>query len=429
MNFWVNLTGHAATWRFQHSDQIDEWLASVPWRRDGDVRVLRIPCPELFVEIATALGRAARAVDIYGDIDVLILPGVNDERSIEMRLRSEFGLSDEATFRDFLRHFVSKLTRPTVIIAFVARASDGVLADDEARGLRDRVAASHPTVAATFVLMDVADAPLTGDGMRVTIGGPNCIVLRSQLVGEEQAWRAYTHVRLAWEVGGNLGVALEWNESAFDSLQRADDDGFERILNDRAEVAFAALDSTVANSVNDSIAKASSDRKVHLPENLFWSPAEDDWPRPVPGVARAILRRNNTHPARPLLRSCLVCAPLARAVLDRCLSLEARVRSNSAIITLSPEQNSAANRDWLRFRSDELEVVSKLYPAGAPAKPLNAIEFTSFDEFLRLSPTLPRELRRTAGYLKQLRNALAHGHYVSWSALQFLWQIEEQLWL
>ena len=291
MNFWVNLTGHAATWRFQHSDQIDEWLASVPWRRDGDVRVLRIPCPELFVEIATALGRAARAVDIYGDIDVLILPGVNDERSIEMRLRSEFGLSDEATFRDFLRHFVSKLTRPTVIIAFVARASDGVLADDEARGLRDRVAASHPTVAATFVLMDVADAPLTGDGMRVTIGGPNCIVLRSQLVGEEQAWRAYTHVRLAWEVGGNLGVALEWNESAFDSLQRADDDGFERILNDRAEVAFAALDSTVANSVNDSIAKASSDRKVHLPENLFWSPAEDDWPRVPFFVAITHIRR------------------------------------------------------------------------------------------------------------------------------------------
>lgn len=427
MNLRVHLAGHWAWWRFQQSGRLDEWLSSEPWRREGDVVVLRIPGRKLFERIAEALGRAARSSDTHGDVEVRVLPAIGDTRSLEQRLRFLLDLSDAATSRDFCEHLARFMTRPTIFVAFVDGPSSAGLADDEARRLRDRLAFVREGSAATFVLMDVAEAPLTGDVIRLTIGRPLDSALHLEDSTEERSWRAYVHTRLAWEVAGDVGTAFDWNESGFSDLTPGDDDCLERLLNERAKSMFDSLDSSLAEQLSDALGQPRPNlANAPWNERFCWNPSGEDWRRPAPWLARALLLRCRNHCGRSLLRSCLVCSPLAREILDRCMVLEARERARSGSQTQSPDADSQSRKNWDEFQRNA-RVESSLYPKCCPARPQEPVELAAFGEFIQLTKPPNRSEYDPRYDLLHLRNAIAHGHYVNWQALRLLWQIEEKL--
>ena len=66
------------------------------------------------------------------------------------------------------------------------------------------------------------------------------------------------------------------------------------------------------------------------------------------------------------------------------------------------------------------------YPASCPAEPADSWAFTTFGEFLHAtSPVSPQW--SVWHELRELRNGLAHNHYLCWRVVTKLIDIEAQL--
>lgn len=142
-------------------------------------------------------------------------------------------------------------------------------------------------------------------------------------------------------------------------------------------------------------------------------------PRLRPWIARALLARPQEQAARWALRAGLVCQPLAAALLARCLELEAGWRTMSCRRLLRftgarPADVSARQR---RFFQDALGGVE--YPAAHPARPVETADAWAFATLGELIECLDQahsgeSWLRPARELRDLRNALAHGHPATW---------------
>jgi hypothetical protein len=137
------------------------------------------------------------------------------------------------------------------------------------------------------------------------------------------------------------------------------------------------------------------------------------------------LTRRLAGEAAYLLRGCRVCAPLAKELLSRCFDLEARER----VLCLA-ERGSAGLPDEIRERYENFirgEERSEylFYPRGCPAAPADPWDFATYGELLYiLKPVRKHDLHQID--LRNLRNALAHGHYAGWHAVTMLRRIEQQ---
>src|SRR5262249_55631063 len=156
-----------------------------------------------------------------------------------------------------------------------------------------------------------------------------------------------------------------------------------------------------------------------------WRPPGETRLRPVPWVARALLCLHEGEEVRFLLRGCLVCAPLAKEVLSRCFDLEARERTLCwAERGELPLPREITDR-YQKFMEAVPATEYRFYPAGCPAAPTDAWPFATFGELLvNLGHSRQRWPHRYE--LRDLRNALAHGHYVGWYAVQALRRVEQQ---
>jgi hypothetical protein len=126
---------------------------------------------------------------------------------------------------------------------------------------------------------------------------------------------------------------------------------------------------------------------------------------------------------RALLRGCLVCQPLALEILGRCFALELRLRSRveGSLRELRPPESAERMLAQFRTRLDFYE--RKLYPSGSPALPESAWVFASLGELLSaLGVPAKSELQE----LGHLRNALAHGHYAGWAAIDSVRRAESR---
>jgi hypothetical protein len=59
---------------------------------------------------------------------------------------------------------------------------------------------------------------------------------------------------------------------------------------------------------------------------------------------------------------------------------------------------------------------SARYPVNSPAAPTNGWEFATLGEFIAALPPTP--VRSTLHEIREIRNAMVHGHYVSWHTLE-----------
>src|SRR5262249_43277242 len=279
---------------------------------------------------------------------------------------------------------------------------------------------------ATLVFLDTAAFPLLGDPLDFTVGGPSDPVLGF----DKELWKAYVHARLAWEAGGDLARAMAWDAQGVQRLGVGADDSLENMLNQGAEEEYRRLPAPMQargqEAVKQVVKRVAKPNFAGLMESgAFWKPPGESGLRPTPWLARAMLRLNLAPEAAFLLRSCLVCAPLAREVLGRCFDLEARERAVGFANRGSLPPPPDAVERFKRFNEKQADTGAEFYPADCPARPSDPWVFTVFGEFLNSLP-YDRDRRNFTNGLRTLRNALAHGHYISWAVLTALRKLERE---
>lgn len=425
MNVPVALAGHVANWRFRGSSELDAWLAGRPWRDRGGLVVVRIGSAAMADKIARAVSFAVRGLDDPDVREDLVFPqGKATPLELLQRVARTDARGDAAQqYRDLA---VGLQTYPTVGIVRPPESAPPAGFTRQTGELIGQLRKAYSGARATLVFLDTSQFPLVSDPFDFTVGGPSDPVLGF----DKELWKAYVHARLAWETGGDLARAMAWDQSGFQRLGVGADDSLENLFNHRAEEEYrrlpAATQAKAQEAVKQVVKRAGPQACAGLMDcGAFWKPPGESGPRPAPWLARAMLRLSLAPEAAFLLRSCLVCAPLAREVLGRCFDLEARERA--AVFASRgnlPPPPDAVDR-FKRFTDRQADSGAEFYPADCPAKPSDAWSFTVFGEFLNSLP-YDRDRREFNNGLRTLRNALAHGHYIGWAVLSALRRLEKE---
>lgn len=452
MNLNVSLAGCQCPWRFRDFTLLDAWLADRPWIDRGGVKVVRVSSARVGVGIAQAIRRNILAHDEgTSDVRIHLLDPSWTELSQYTVITRVLGLSPDLPRRELLRQASRVLLhRPTVLLFEGPHVSDPCARGDSPEPQEGRARASRSLLeewthfldevgriegaVVTILAFDTPTRPRASSFYDLTVGMPAEGVLRESSASESVLWHAYVHARLAWEVAGDLDRAQCWDEEGFASIPIGSDEALESLLNRCAEKTHADLHPAlkelltqylaqlVRPSQHDVLDKRSAAAEL-LSRGVLWKPAGESLARPVPWMARALLLHQEAEDARFLLRGCLVCAPLAKELLSRCFDLEARER----IIcwaergdTVLPSNIQDRFRTFMEGdpRSEYL-----FYPVGCPAAPADVWPFATYGELLYLlKPARQHDQHQID--LRNLRNALVHGHYVSWHAVTMLRRIE-----
>jgi hypothetical protein len=257
-----------------------------------------------------------------------------------------------------------------------------------------------------------------------------------------ESWCAYLHLRLAWETAGNLHRAERWNTVyRIERLPDGEDQFLEQALNRAAADAYKDVPEETRQQIETHLAESSN---IERAGQSLWQPWDElqQWglvwltpgtqvPGPSPWFARALLLRGAKGPVRNLLRNSLVCAPLSRQVLSACFDLEAHERARCAADL--PDE-SQASRDTLqsyhRFQRGDENSEAAFYTEDCPARPDDVWHFAAWGEIIeRMRPSSTGSRTYSRHKLRVLRNALSHGHYVSWCMLCRLREVRRELGL
>jgi hypothetical protein len=269
---------------------------------------------------------------------------------------------------------------------------------------------------------------ISSESIEMDVGGPIAPLLDDAPDKPHRNWAIYLHTRLAWESAGNLDRAMQWEQGIGSRVGYGQDAQLEASLNKLATEEWGRVARESANEVRDRLCRATPraapmDESL-LRQRLFWRPHGSTVSRPAPWVARALLLEGKSDEAYELLRVSLVCGPLLRAAVGRCLDLEAHARTRFREFLRDPLQlEPEASSRLAAFRAGRGPDV-QLYPKGCPALPTTGWAFTEFGPFIGALRSLPQTQRDALNDLRTLRNALAHGHFVPWIVFEKLREVE-----
>ncbi len=439
MNLTITLAGHTADWRFRDSAALGSWLALAPWQGRGEVRVVRISSAELAPTFLAGLRREVRAHDDGRSGVAFHEVGTADRAgglpaAVADLLEVPPGLNRFEVIQETARRLSG---RPGVVLVPPAAGSapPRPQALDEARDWLQRLRKADAGVQAAVLLLDTSRQRLGATVFDLSVGLPVDRLLAGPGANAGALWRGYLHHRLAWESAGDPERAAR-AQSAVARLSAGADADFERLLNDTARAAHDALPGAVRQDAKQYLEERVkptrtrgwlTQRAADLEQQrLLWRPRGATANHvPAPWLARAFLLARAVPVCELPLRDCLVCAPLAHELLDRCFDLEGQERAALWAARSDSAPPDRAVERWQSFREPS-SFQAALYPPGCPARPEDAWPFATFGEFL--SVLAPEGPRRDAWYdLLNLRNHVAHGHYVAWAAVEKLRQVEDVL--
>jgi hypothetical protein len=157
---------------------------------------------------------------------------------------------------------------------------------------------------------------------------------------------------------------------------------------------------------------------------LLWSPLGRSECQIVPWAARAMALGTYEPDAAMLLRYAIVPLPLVSEALGKCFELEARERSLYWPMRRECVPTPELEWEYARFMEGSLQSISPLYPKAAPCV-VDPWCFASMGEFFSgLPKDTGTDHRRN---VKLVRNALSHGHSLSWNMLKLLRSAENAL--
>ncbi len=346
-------------------------------------------------------------------------------------LADSLGLPEPAQLRTFAASLSEALTERAYVFTVVLDSAPSAAWLNQEQELLDMLSKISSTAVFTMVGFfqgsSAAGAPLLFD---FRVGVPAASALGEVSASEVARWSAYLHQRLAWECGGDVELAIQWAERgdlADIAASVGLDETLEATLGRLAEARFAQLSQEVASAWR---AFASGAAAPSAGVGMWRQSHCAEW-RPAPWLARALLRQGATGAARWQLRGCLVCRPLAAAILAACFDLETRLQARHAarLIMDTSSLSGRAAETHEAYIAGQYPALS--YPPSHPAppdRPEDVWLFASLGEVVtHLSPSLSRTVRSDYRDLVSLRNGIAHGHHVGWAQCQTLHRLSLRL--
>jgi hypothetical protein len=433
VNLTVTVAGYPAKWHFRDGQKLENWLAGRPWLSRNEARGVRVSAACFAAAFLARLRQAMRGHDdgssgvAFVEVRPEALPG-----GLALALAEALEVPPAERFELYGRLKERLAEGPTVfLVPPPDQPRPGLL--EEAGEFLEAMAKPAGAVRVLLLLADTPRQRLLGSAFDLSVGLPAERLLAGA-ASEDALWRGYLHHRLAWEAAGDLERVAQWEEEVGPVAPGADGE-FERQLNRTARERYEELESADRQAVREYLEHGVKQtrarhwlvqRAAQLEQDqLLWRPPGTDEPQVVPWLARALLLAGEVPPCVFHLRTCLVCAPLARELLDRCFELEARERAALWARRSSRPPPAKAVERWGMFQESG-SFQAGLYPLGCPACPDDPWPFATFGEFLTvMAAGDPR--RDVWDDLLKLRNHLAHSHYAAWPAVQRLRAIEGEL--
>ncbi len=433
MRIPIRLGGHSMPWRFRDGDRLGDWIASRPWHSRTEVRLVRLAQEGVVGLVFDAIQQAVVGADLgTSEVQCIRLnPQLVVERGFEIALARRLGVTMDGDRYTRIQAVARRLADRPRLCLVPPLADERPKAAQDAEECVDLLGKVEPGARACVLLADTRARPLAGVAFDLAIGAPAAEV-GSSAEPLDLVWSRYLHVRLAYEAAGDPGLAEEMI-GVIGRVAPEDDVGLERGFNRYAEAKWAKLDKDIRRQVEDWLNEDGRRRAGVTVEwiatlhrlavrGLYWQVGSPYEFLPAPWLARGLLQQAPKRHRVELLRGCLTCAPLAQDLLTVCLQLEARERGR--LFVLEEDVGSEAKEHWDRFQQGA-SMTYRLYPAGSPAAPAGPWAFASFGQLLRHVRGDPH---RDALYrLLELRNHLAHGHYVGWNAVTELIDIRRRL--
>jgi hypothetical protein len=423
----VNLQGHVAEWSTSGAGELSAWLASHPWQSGG---ICAIHCADDAPEelIVDAISRAAHAAN-QGVTRLRVErfergsePDVSPVRQLKSRLSVDEGLAHY----EAVRALKKEISAYSFVFVFSTHSKFDPAWWWELRSVADLLAKGEPAIGLCAAILDPIRMIDSVSCFDFQSAHPDSEVLCDPDDSDSLRWRRYLHQRIAWESGGNITAAY-WIDEFVKGIRLGDDSDLETRLGAAADSLMKSKE--VEALVHEHLGRMDSVGTNVLPfdadntqsrlskSGVLWRPPLGSSLEVVPWACRAVLRAAKSSHSLDRLRSNLVCAPLRGEIFQLCLRAESAVRQSLVRRTKrSPAPVSSANAiDRLIRGHDEC----LHYPPGYPMPPVRAGDewtFATFGEFLNAhhSGDVLEHHRRLLG----LRNAVAHGHYMTWRHVQ-----------
>lgn len=426
MLFDVSLAGIRLPWAAIGGTSLNSWLQSTPWCQGGGIRSARVGGIRSIQLVRDWVDMAVRIADgAATEVEVVdCTAGPGRETSVTEIFSDSLGLelTDEIEMQERLANSLAH--RPRV---FVLNAT-GL----PAKGLRDianeteelKALLAKRRAGSRLVVLILGHHGIGDETFELDVAGPALAPLETRAGRFLLSWNTYLHIRIAWETAGDVDRAIEW-EPGIARISTGRDDLLEAELNSRAVKTWEQTEEPARMMIVEALRSANGGGdpvSALLDNRLYWRPHGTSIPHPVPWIARALLVKGFPR-AFDLLRAAVVCGSLLRNAIGLCLLLEGSARTRFGPPAAGIEPDPEAMQRFAQFRSGYGSDVM-LYPKGCPASPLDAWAFSDFGKFLSSLEHLSERSQAVLHELRLLRNALAHGHYVSWSAFERLKQIE-----
>jgi hypothetical protein len=419
----ISAAGYTSGWLFPGAQRFKAWAYTRPWLDQGGLCVVRTIDRTYDDDLFSAIAYATRG--IHGD------RGMLDVRRVECGGEFQTPLQAILAALEINPEFSAFQARDSLRMALSDRACLFVITEVAAVadsywesfvGLIEHYGKLSPAVRLCAVILDHRSAVLSEPSFDFSAGiASHRVLVEAAGTGESTLWHAYLHHRCCWEAGGSPSYAERLGNCLL-TLDRNNDDGMEAILgqeaSNRAAVQFD-LDE-IAQLIQTKVVQSSfqcNKQKAHnrlLELKAIWSPPSGNRLELLPWLSRALLL--NIKLSDQLvwtLRQNLVCMPLATEVIAHCLRAEAQIR-----MQLHGRENpegipSHASDAFQRFIDGKDDYI--LYPSGYPLPPNRPQDIWAFAPLGEMLIACPRgAVPDLFWQTLKLRNALSHGHYVTW---------------
>jgi hypothetical protein len=361
-----------------------------------------------------------------------------DDQDVERgplgNLACALGLSSEKPHFALLQSVAKEMVDGSYLLLF---APSGASFNAQWQDLVDAVdilSKAEISIRVSVVAFDHSRSIDTAVRFNYNVTLPRCDVFESMDEPEVATWSRYLHQRIAWETGGNIGLAVHFDSSA-GSIVIGDDISLEQSLNELAEQQLATVGAKgplvrYLQLIDGN--RAAPEMEVELlraelvNRGAAWRPRSSIAFEVTPWASRALLNDNVSGQSVFRLRANLICSPIAAELFSLAMRGEAVSRQNLANTRIPVTPTKDATDAQERFLRGEDRYLS--YPRGHPSPPTHTGDawlFASFGEFLNAYPdtrTLNNHKR-----LKGLRNAIAHCHYVNWLHVKLALQVRAGL--
>lgn len=411
----VRLGGVTWPWQLDGDRAVGDWLSRRPWLGAGGLLIAQAPSHD--EGTVDALRREIFAADArVSEVRVIVLSGPA-ERSLT-ELVGEWLCAETRREREVILSLADDLDVRPAVFVLDARPCDGVSPwADQAAAMLDMAAKLGAERLPSFVVLHGREqAPLRGS-YRLDRGWPVGLARSLLDESEDSLWTRYVHLRFAWECGGVIEDGRDCAALAGDMPLR-DDDELERVLNRFATVKFHLLPEGEREAW---LAFASAPGRGSTDLTLFGHrEVVEGRLTPVPWVARALLVLGAAQGSKlRALRTEINCRPLIEQVLNRCFAVEASLRGRLPECLPDPPADLQTRYDQYRARGAMGPyLASELYPETHPSPPRDGWDFASIGQVTSHLPSKEAAEWKLFRRVGDLRNVVAHGHYIGWRGLR-----------